>query len=70
MPFKMTPAIKGQLTKAIKAYETNMAEVTVESCIEFAFGAPRSKRQAAISVFERHMPHQQAKHAARKYLAA
>lgn len=65
----LTPAIKGQITKAVKTYKKNMAEVTIDSCLNFAFGAPRSERQAISSVFAKHMPRQQAKHATRKYLS-
>lgn len=66
----ITPAIKGQITKAINAYRANMADVTIETCINFAAGAPRSKRQAVASVFDRYMPREQAKHATKRYLAA
>ena len=44
----LTPAIKGQITKAIKT--------------------AANKFTAARSIFEKHMPREQAKHAARKYL--
>lgn len=50
----LTPAIKGQLTKAIKADNT--------SC--FAGKIP-----VVTNIFAKHMPREQAKHAARAYLA-
>ena len=47
----MTPALKGQLTKAVKA-GTDV----------------HSQFHNVHSVFHRHMPHEQATHATRKYL--
>lgn len=68
----ITPAIKGQITRAIKTYRANMADITVDTCLNFAFGAPRSIRQAVVSVLmdKCDMPREQAKHLARKYLAS
>lgn len=51
----LTPAIKGQLTKAINANKDK------------SFGAVI---RAMVLVLSRHMPKQQAKHAARKLYAA
>jgi hypothetical protein len=55
---KLTPAVKGQLTKAVKASK-NDQEIYGRS---FLYGNVRQ-------VFERIMPREQAKHAARQYLA-
>ena len=49
---KMTPALKGQLTKAVKAGMDSMQAVF----------------HNVHAVFHRHMPHEQATHATRKYL--
>lgn len=66
---KLTPAIKGQLTKAIKQGTADMhSEVTIDSCLDFAFGDKKTIRQRVIDVFNKYMPREQAKHAARKYL--
>jgi hypothetical protein len=54
----LTPAIKGQLTKAIKAQRTGQASDGIGILY------------AVRAVFARHMPIEQAKHATRKYLAA
>ncbi len=51
----LTPAIKGQLTKAINANKSK------------SYGAII---RAMVNVLVRHMPKQQAKHAARKLYAA
>ena len=54
---KLTPAIKGQLTKAVK--QVNNSPVTdKEFCL---FNLVRD-------IFMKHMPAEQAKHATRKYL--
>lgn len=67
---QITPAIKGQLTKAIKqGEEDSTSEVTIDSCLDFAFGKKKTVRQRVIDVFAKHMPREQAKHSARKYLA-
>lgn len=66
----LTPAIKGQLTKAIKQGQSDMASnVTLENCLDFAFGEKKTIRQRVIDVFAKHMPREQAKHAARAHLA-
>lgn len=60
MPFTLTPAIKGQLTKA----------VNIDSTFSYAAHSSRvGYRFARVRVvFERHMPREQAKHAAKRYL--
>lgn len=72
---QMTPAIKGQLTKALKAqakFAQDNAEVTIDSCLEYAANPSMYSPFTAIrDVLKRHMPAEQAKHAARKlYYAA
>lgn len=68
---KITPAIKGQLTKAINLGNADMkSEVTINNCIDFTFGDKKTPTQRVIDVFNRHMPREQAKHTARKYLAS
>ena len=52
----LTPAIKGQLTKATNQMRKENAGM-------------RDFKLAIRGVFLRHMPRQQAKHATRKYLA-
>lgn len=54
----ITPAIKGQLTKAMN--HTLSTSAYDRTAIRFT---------AMRLVFSKHMPRQQAKHAARKYLA-
>lgn len=60
----LTPAIKGQLTKAVKAATETVAGYTPsDKAARFlAF-------KNVCAVFARHMPREQAKHATRKYLA-
>lgn len=53
----LAPALKGQLTKAVKMYNTSAM-------------AGQHLYHYIRNVFSRHMPPEQAKHAARKYLAA
>lgn len=68
---KLTPAIKGQLTKAVKRGAEDMhSKVTIENCIDFAFGDKKTIRQRVIDVFTKLMPREQAKHAAKRYLAS
>lgn len=70
MKMKLTPAMKGLLTKAIKqGKQDSESDVTLENCLDFAFGNKKTVRQRVIDVFAKHMPREQAKHAARKYLA-
>jgi hypothetical protein len=57
---KMTPAVKGQLTKALKSTHAPQAG-------NLAYGA---RFNAIRPIFAKHMPAEQAKHAARKYLAS
>ena len=54
---KLTPAIKGQLTKAVNSLSADNA----------SYGHAMF---AIRRIFSRHMPSQQAKHAARNYIAA
>lgn len=66
----LTPAIKGQLTKAIKqGQQDSNSDVTLDNCLDFAFGNKKTVKQRCIDVFTKHMPREQAKHAACKYLA-
>lgn len=48
---KITPAIKGQITR-----------------LSSATGTPRARYNAARAVFMKHMPREQAKHAAKKWV--
>lgn len=67
---KLTPAIKGQLTKAVsQGNKDTTSEVTINSCLDFAFGQKKTVKQRITDVFNKHMPREQAKHAAKKYLA-
>lgn len=69
----ITPAIKGQLTKAIKAqakFAEQNGEVTIETCLNYAERPEMFNAFTAVrAVFIKHMPREQAKHATRKYLA-
>jgi hypothetical protein len=68
---QLTPAIKGQLTKAIKQGKLDVSsDVNIDNCLDFAFGSKKTVMQRVINVFAKHMPREQAKHQARKYLAA
>jgi len=53
---QLTPAIKGQLTKAVKQWKSSPAQYG-----DVAFSNIRH-------IFQKAMPPEQAKHAARKYL--
>lgn len=53
----ITPAIKGQITKAIKSIPTT-------------HGGSYAKVTAIRPIFAKHMPREQAKHAAKRYLSA
>lgn len=55
----LTPAIKGQLTKALKAHASTIPQ----------HAQMQARFNAVLHVFHNHMPHEQAKHATRKYLA-
>jgi len=54
----LTPAMKGQLTKILKANPNTTPGLQLQYRIE-----------AVRAYFAKHMPREQAKHAARKYLA-
>lgn len=56
----LTPAIKGQLTKAVNSFKS--ADLALFNNRVAAFKLVRA-------IFARHMPKEQAKHATRKYLA-
>jgi hypothetical protein len=59
---QLTPAIKGQLTKAVKIDQVHSHGMH-GSRYGFCFNR-------VVAVFQRMLPREQAKHAARKYLAA
>jgi hypothetical protein len=61
----MTPAIKGQITKAIK---TTVA--VDDNGVHYNRGGAPAVVAVIRPIFAKHMPREQAKHAARKYLAA
>lgn len=55
--FQMTPAIRGQLTRAVNRSE-----------VGFDTNQKHAMRREVASVFAKHMPREQAKHMARRYL--
>ena len=63
----LTPAIKGQLTKATTYKSKNTLDALEAHAIETEFLRTRTTRVRAI--FTKLMPKEQAKHATRKYLA-
>lgn len=65
---KLTPAIKGQLTKAIKNYAGSVPTGGFRT--DWGNTEYRKRLVSVIrSVFLKIMPREQAKHATRKYLA-
>lgn len=56
---KLTPAIKGRLTRAVNITNKNFGESPLRE---------RGVYYAVAAEFEKFMPHEQAKHAAKKYL--
>ena len=60
----ITPAIKGQITKAIKS-----THAIADNGVTYNRGGAPAVIAAIRPIFARHMPREQAKHAARKYLA-
>lgn len=61
----ITPAIKGQLTKAVKAHNPGNT-----FNIDQAVYQIRARFNVVRDIFAKHLPREQAKHAARKYLAS
>jgi hypothetical protein len=61
---KLTPAIKGQLTKAMQAAHKEWSTVEyIDNRRLDGFKALYARR-----IFAKHMPREQAKHAAKRYL--
>lgn len=65
MKMTLTPAIKGQLTKAIKT--THAVDATGTT---YNRGGAPAVIAAIRPIFAKQMPREQAKHAARRYLAS
>ena len=63
---QLTPAIKGQITKALQAESKNQPFIDepIQKYQAYLF----RRRLAVRRVLERIMPREQAKHAARRYL--
>ena len=66
---KLTPAIKGQLTKAVKAAIETMYFVPQDSNRTSQSFRDERIHKDVYTIFAKHMPAEQAKHATRKYLA-